>query len=241
MLLTDARRAARTRPDGDARPAGRAGPRAAGTAAPIAEGVALITGALAARPDRAVPAAGGDRRGARRGARPPRTPTGRRSSRSTGCSSGSPRTRWSTLNRAVAVAMVDGPRGRARAAGHARRRRARSPATTACDAVRAHLLELAGDARGGPRALPARRPAHDQPARAALPAGSGRAPDAAGRRRLTGEAGGRPDEQIGLQPRVRVEHRPRRGPGQRTSGRRAAGRGRSAGRRGASGSAGAPS
>ncbi len=45
----------------------------------------------AARP---VPAPGGDRRPARRGRRTPRPPTGRRSSRCTSCSCGSPTIRW---------------------------------------------------------------------------------------------------------------------------------------------------
>ena len=124
MLLTDARRAARTGPDGDAGPARRAGPRASGTAAAIDEGVALITDALAARAARPVPAAGGDRRGPRRGAARARTPTGRRSSRCTSCSSASRPTRWSRSTARSRVAMVERPARRARPAGHARRRRA---------------------------------------------------------------------------------------------------------------------
>ena len=85
MLLTDARRPARTGADGRAGPARRAGPLAAGTRALIAEGVALLDQRDAQRRGRRVPAAGGDRRGARRGGARRRTPTGRRSSRCTGC------------------------------------------------------------------------------------------------------------------------------------------------------------
>ena len=87
MLLTDARRPARTGADGELSRwpsrTGRCWDRAL-----IAEGVALITDALRRGAGRRVPAAGGDRRGARPGRHATRTPTGRRSSRSTGCSSG---------------------------------------------------------------------------------------------------------------------------------------------------------
>ena len=94
MLLTDARRPARTDADRAAGPAGRAGPLPLGR--PAGRG-----GGGAGRPDagpgpgRAVPAAGGDRRPARRGADRRRTPTGRRSSPSTTCCCGSRPGRWS--------------------------------------------------------------------------------------------------------------------------------------------------
>ena len=76
-----------------------------------------------------------------------------------------------TLNRAVAAAMADGPAaGLAvldgvdeRLAGHYR-----------LDAVRAHLLEMAGE-RDGAIAPTARRRADDEPRGAALPRDAGRA------------------------------------------------------------------
>jgi len=86
-----------------------------------------------------------------------------------------------TLNRAVAAAMADGPKaGLAvldemgdRLAAHHR-----------LEAVRAHLLEMAGDTEGGARLLPRGGRTHDEPARAALPGpasgtaqGEGRPPD----------------------------------------------------------------
>ena len=49
------------------------------------------------------------------------------------------------LNHAIAVAMVHGPRGRARAAGRASTRDPRIAGHHRLDAVRAHLLEMAGD------------------------------------------------------------------------------------------------
>ena len=105
----------------------------------IDEGVALVTGALASTPlgpyqlqaaIAAVHAEAPTRR---------RTPTGRRSSSSTGCSSALAPNPMVTLNHAVAVGMADGPRaglallaaldGDERIAGHHRlRRRPRAPA-----------------------------------------------------------------------------------------------------------------
>ena len=72
-----------------------------------------------------------------------------------------------TLNRAVAAAMAESPAAGLALletvdeslAGHYR-----------LDAVRAHLLELAGDTEGGAGALPGGCRADDEPARAALPA-----------------------------------------------------------------------
>ena len=76
------------------------------------------------------------------------------------------------LNHAIAAAMVHGPAAGlelldaldadARLAGHYR-----------LDAVRAHLLEMAGDRRRRDRALPRGRGAHDEHARAQLPADAG--------------------------------------------------------------------
>ena len=66
MLLTDARRPARTRPDGALVPLAEQD-RGRWDADAIAEGTALVSGALAHARRRAVPAAGRDRRAARRG------------------------------------------------------------------------------------------------------------------------------------------------------------------------------
>ena len=87
--------AAHRRPPGDPgrrrrrpRPAGRPGPRAAGTARAIDEGAALVAEALrrSAGAPGPVPAAGRHRRLPRRRARPTRPPTGARSPSSTDCS-----------------------------------------------------------------------------------------------------------------------------------------------------------
>ena len=164
MLLTDARRAARTGRRRLAGPAGRAGSRA-GRDDLIARGHRADHRHAPARAARPVPAPGGDRRRPRRGAAP-RRPTGRRCSRSTSCSSASRRTRWSRSTARWRVAMVHGPRAGLdllatldddeRLAGHHR-----------LASVRAHLLELAGDTRGRPRDLQAGRAADDEPSRAA--------------------------------------------------------------------------
>ena len=77
-----------------------------------------------------------------------------------------------TLNRAVAAAMADGPAaGLAlldgideRMAGHYR-----------LDAVRAHMLEMAGDEDAAVGALSRRGRPHDEPAGTALPVDAGRA------------------------------------------------------------------
>ena len=86
MLLTDARRPARTGPDGELVPLAEQDRSPLGPGADRRGRRARLRGAADGR-GRRVPAAGRDRRGARRGARRPTTPTGRRSSRSTGCSS----------------------------------------------------------------------------------------------------------------------------------------------------------
>ena len=143
MLLTDARRAARTGPDGEL--------------IPLDEQDRALLGPARDRRRRradqrsAVRAA----RSARTSCRPrsppcttrpraPRTPTGRRSSRSTACCSGCPTTRWSrstTRSRRrwshgpqAGLELLDALDADARLAGHHR-----------LDAVRAHLLETAGD------------------------------------------------------------------------------------------------
>ena len=85
-----------------------------------------------------------------------------------------------TLNRAVAAAMAEGPAaGLAlleevdeRLAGHYR-----------LDAVRAHLLEMAGDTEGALSALSRRGKADDEPHRTALPGHPGGSPQVALRER----------------------------------------------------------
>ena len=94
MLLTDARRDARTGPDGSLIPLGEQD-RSRWDAGRVAEGVALISAVLPDGQVGPVPGTGGDRRRARRGANPWTPPTGRRSSGSTSCSSTWPRARWS--------------------------------------------------------------------------------------------------------------------------------------------------
>lgn len=94
------------------------------------------------------------------------------------------------LNRAVAVGMAQGP-----ATGLAvldPSRTGRSPRTTGWPAVRAHLLEAAGDHAGAARGLPGRSPPRDQHARAALPGPAGRPAEGLGERARGPEAG--PDE-----------------------------------------------
>ena len=177
MLLTDARRAARTRADGTLIALADQD-RSLWNRAYIEEGTALITGALAratlgpyqlqaaiaAVHDEAPSASATDwpqilalyELLARVAPNP-----------------------MVTLNHAVAVAMVRRPARRARAAGHARRRRAhrrpppprRRPRPSARDGRRR---------RRRPRRLSRRGATHDQPARAALPRGPCRA--ARGRR-----------------------------------------------------------
>ena len=144
MLLTDARRAARTGPNGELIPLDEQD-RSLWNRALIAEGIALVSSALSSGVDRAVSAPGGDRRGARRGRRASRTPTGRRSSRCTVCSSEMSDNPMVALNRAIAAAMVHGPDGGARAAERARRATRASRGHYRLDAVRGHLLEMAGD------------------------------------------------------------------------------------------------
>ena len=78
-----------------------------------------------------------------------------------------------TLNRAVAVAMVNGPRAGLALLGtlDADDRMAH---THRLEAVRGHLLELAGDTAAARDVLPAGRPDDREPARAALPRAAGR-------------------------------------------------------------------
>ena len=87
MLLTDARRPARTGADGELVPLAEQD-RTRWDRELIAEGTALITDALRRGQVGRVPAAGRDRRRPRPRRPASTTPTGRRSSRSTGCSSG---------------------------------------------------------------------------------------------------------------------------------------------------------
>ena len=143
MLLTDARRAARTGREWRADSARRAGSRVVEPRADRRRRRARVARAVEGC-GRLVSAAGRDRGRARSSARAPTTPTGRRSSRCTVCSSGcrtirwcrstarSPR-RWWTVRRrdSSCLAALDAD---ARIAGHYR-----------LDAVRGHLYEKSGN------------------------------------------------------------------------------------------------
>ena len=146
MLLTDARRPARTGPDGELIPLARAGPPPLGSAA-IAEGVALVTAALSrgsvgAYQLQAAIAAVHDEVAARRGHRLAADPRALRPARAdVGQPDGhaEPRdcaSRWCT-DRRLGFDAADGARYRPAARRHHR-----------LDAVRAHLLEMAGDRDG---------------------------------------------------------------------------------------------
>ena len=109
LLLVDARRAARPDRDGELVLLDDQD-RSLWDRDQIEEGRgAGASTALHRRAARAVRAAGGDRRRARRGGRRRRPPTGRRSSRSTTCWREVAPSPLVELNRAVAVAMRDGP------------------------------------------------------------------------------------------------------------------------------------
>ena len=179
MLLTDARGAARTGPDGELVPLGRAGPRPLGprprsarasrwsphalTRAPL--GPYQVQAAIAAVHAEAARAEDTDwpqivalydlleRARAEPDGHAQPTPS---------------RSRWSTGPRPASICSTP-LRADARLRDHHR-----------LDAVRAHLLELAGDRAARARGVPGRGAPHDQPARAALPRGLRRA---AGRRR----------------------------------------------------------
>ena len=159
--------------DGELVPLRRAGPNAVGSRARSPKGTALLDARDGQGPRRRVPAPGGDRG-------PPRP--GRATADDTDWPqilalygllermTGNPVV---TLNRAVAAAMADGPPAASRSsttvderlAGHYRLRRgARPPARDG----RRH--------RRRDRALPRRGRPDDEPRRAALPGGAGRAP-----------------------------------------------------------------
>ena len=117
MLLSESRRAART--DEPAATSCRSPSRigASGTATSIAEGQAIVRALPAAQRAGPVPDPGGDRRRPQRRAARRRPPTGGRSSSSTtSCSRYDP-SPVVALNRAVAVAEVDGPEAGARPRG----------------------------------------------------------------------------------------------------------------------------
>ena len=144
MLLTDARRAARTGPNGELIPLAEQD-RALWNRASIDEGVALDHATRWPR-DRSARTRCKLRSRRCTTRRPPMpTPTGCRSSCCTNCSHRISPNPMVTLNRAVAVAMVEGPRRRSRPL------EACSTMTNArsdhhrLEAVRAHLLEMAGD------------------------------------------------------------------------------------------------
>ena len=173
MLLTDARRPARTRPDGRLVPLAEQD-RGLWDSDAIQEGVALITDTLSRAPIgsyqlQAAIAAVHDE-----AARAEDTDWPQILTLYEMLEHISPNP-MVTLNHAVAVAMVRGPRaGLAlmetldsdeRLAGHHR-----------LDAVRAHLLEMAGDREAARSAYRTAGPPRDEPSRAALPRAQGRAP-----------------------------------------------------------------
>ena len=141
MLLTDARRSARIGPDGSLVPLDEQD-RRRWDAGAIAEGVALVSGALTRKPG-SVPGAGRHRGRPRRGPRAGDTDWPQILALYGVLERVAPNP-MATLNRAVALAMVHGPRAgldlvdtlsaddRVAASHH-------------FDSVRAHLLELAGD------------------------------------------------------------------------------------------------
>ena len=146
MLLTDARRPARTTPDGSLVPLADQD-RALWSQPMIAAGTELISRHAGSWPGRAVPAPGGDRRRPRRGRHRRMPPTGPRSSPCTrswnGCrrdprSPSTARSRWPWCT-------VPCPRSRCSARSQADERMAGNHRV---DAVRAHLLEMAGDPAG---------------------------------------------------------------------------------------------
>ena len=108
MLLHESRRAARTSPDGELILLDDQD-RSLWNREQIAEGSALVERALASRRIRPVHAPGGDRGGARRGARRPLRPTGRQIVGLYDVLLRADPSPVVELNRAVAVAMRDGP------------------------------------------------------------------------------------------------------------------------------------
>ncbi len=174
MLLTDARRPARTGPGGELIPMAEQD-RNLWNAAQIAEGVDLVTTALARGPagpyqlQAAIAAVHDEAPDRRRD----RLAADRGPVRAAHAAIRQPGRAAESRRRGGHGAR---PAGRARAAGRARRRRADETGPPAARGQRAP----AGDgrrARRGPRRLPRGGAAHEQPPAAALPARPGRPPD----------------------------------------------------------------
>ena len=172
MLLTDARRAARTHRDGSLVPLAEQDRRQMGPDADRGGNRARRRGAAA--PARPAPTS----------CRPPSppcmtrprpwpTPTGRRSWPCTTCWNDLAPNPFTTLNRAVALAMVHGPAAGLDAAGGAGRGQADGAASPPARDPRASAGTGRGSRRGG-RRLPAGGAARDQRARTPLPGSSGR-------------------------------------------------------------------
>ena len=144
MLLTDARRAARTGPDGELIPLDEQDRSLWDTRMRSQKASRSSRDTLSRGVGGPVSAAGGDRGGARRSAATPRTPTGRRSCALYGVLMRMTDNPMVALNHAIAAAMVHGPHEGLellekldhdpRLAGHYR-----------LDAVRGHLFEMAHD------------------------------------------------------------------------------------------------
>ena len=176
MLLTDARRPARTDARRRADPAGRAGPLRAGTAQLIARGrsallaAALEQGASGEYQLQAAIAAVHDEGGPLRGHRLARDPRPLRPARADDRQpdgDAQPRDRRGDGRRPARPASRCSSRLDEPLAGHHR-----------LHAVRAHLLELAGDTDAAIAELRGGRRAHHQRARAAVPDDAGGAPAA---------------------------------------------------------------
>ena len=211
MLLTDARRTARTGPHGELVPMAEQD-RNRWDAAAIAEGVTLITGALPHGP------AGPYQLQAAIAAVHDEAPSAEATDWPQIMALYEVLLRISdnpvvALNHAVAVAMVRGPAGRAGPAGQARIRRADRRGPPAARGPRAP----AGGGRGpggGPRLLPGRGPAGAEPPAAALPAGPRRP---AGRRVTAGRRRGRHYPASGAAAGGGPSLRPKNSRGLRTS------------------------
>ena len=172
MLLIDARRPARTDAARRADPAAGTGPDAVGSGAASPKGVALLDRAIGQGDGRRVPAPGRDRRGPRPGAarRRHRLATDPRPVRAAGADDRQP-DRHAQPGRRGGHGRRPGRRPGLldtvdeRLAGHYR-----------LDAVRAHLLEMAGDTEAALDALPRGGGSDDEPAGTALPDDEGRTP-----------------------------------------------------------------
>ena len=177
MLLTDARRAARADEDGSLVPLAEQR-RELWNATQIAEGVSLMTGTLGSTP------VGPYQLQAAIAAIHDEAPTAEATDWPQILALYEVLERVSpgpvvTLNRAVAVAMVHGPRAGLALLGTIEADD-RMTQTHRLDAVRGHLLEMAGDGRCRSRRVPTGRDADREPSRTPLPHAAGGPPRSRG-------------------------------------------------------------